>query len=262
MSIHLAEAVQRIIYPLRARTLGAAIDEAKELAPHVGLVSVNQGILITEGTPRVVDSLARAIEGTGAKLYLNTILHDTPEVMVEVAKFFAEHEAVFAWTVHASNSAESLRMANLYRGTAHVIGVVTLPHLEGPYGPRDRSTLTDAACNMAIHVGSLDCYGLVCPSYPIETLHTEGLARMNQARKRKNTRPLRIIAADPRPRWSARPDQNNEGTSPEQAILDGAHYVIWDPRHTPNAETSVLHAAELLAAEIAAAVDQLPLPHI
>lgn len=233
----------RLAYALDYPALDGALEGARLVAPHVGVMKVGLELFVEGGPPAV-----RAIAGVGRAVFLDLKLHDI-EKTVERAVAVACSLGVKYLTLHTSGGFGMLEAAAkrvVQEGSDLVLlGVTVLTNLDAGALARIgyQGTPAEAALRLAKLGVEAGLGGFVCSS--------EEVAALRAAVGPNSV----LVTPGIRPSGAALGDQKRVGT-PASAIRAGASLlVIGRPIRDAS---SPLHAAQAIEAEIAAAIAAEP----
>jgi len=200
--------VSRIIVALDVPTLAEADAIARSLVPEVGGFKVGMELLMAAG-PAAIESIA----GHGRPVFADAKLHDIPNTVERAATQI--HGAGARWvTVHAGGGVEMIRAANSGMRGSGVLVVTALTSLSSADLPAIgiEATLQDHVARMTGLAAGSSAEGVVCSPAEIRTVREQGDH-------------LTVFTPGVRPNTSTSDDQRRVAT-PEQAIRDGADYLV------------------------------------
>lgn len=239
----------RIICALDVPDYGQALRLVENLYNLVGCFKIGHELTTAIGVPQAI-SLVR---GVGARVMLDTKLHDIPNTMASAAALMAKARVDF-FTVHASAGAIGLQaVQNELRKAAELrresgasddvptaLAVTVLTSLTGAEAEvlyhRSLDELLHDFAHMAANAGM----GIVCSPADVARL-----------RAWRGTRGATLVTPGVRPSWSV-PDDQKRFTTPFDAIRHGADYlVVGRPIIAPPDGLTPAEAARKITREIA-----------
>ncbi|MBI3812244.1 MAG: orotidine-5'-phosphate decarboxylase [Nitrospirae bacterium] len=208
-------AKDRLIFALDYPTLQEAEKAVSMLGDHVGLFKVGLELFVAAG-PSIFKAIAR---NSACGTFLDMKFHDIPETVRAAVKASAAYNIRFV-TVHASEGKGLLKAVvdTVQKGTK-VLAVTVLTSLRqlelrdiGIDKNLDLLDLVILRTRLAMDSG---CAGVVCSGVEVRSIKE----RVGQG----------LIAVVPgiRPAWASVPnDDQKRITTPRQAIVDGADYIV------------------------------------
>jgi orotidine-5'-phosphate decarboxylase len=208
-------AKDRLIFALDYPGLEEAKKAVVALKAHVGLFKVGLELFVNAG-PDVFKAIA---ENSGCGIFLDLKFHDIPETVQAAIRAATAHHVQFV-TVHASEGKGLLRtVVDKSRMGTKVLAVTVLTSLRQPdlrdIGIDKNLDLLGLVLLRARLAMDAGCAGVVCSGTEVRPIKE----RIGQG----------LIAVVPgiRPAWAAVPDDDQKRvTTPRQAILDGADYIV------------------------------------
>ncbi len=209
------EAKQRLIFPLDVSSLKEARRWVRKLKDVVGVFKVGLELFVAEGPP-VLDMIREEAE---ADIFLDLKLHDIPATMQKAARK-ASLQGVDILTVHMLAGRQAVRKTvEAVEGGCKVFGVTILTShtradlMEIGYSPELSRDLTEAVLRLAGLAYRAGCHGVVCSGKEVKAV-------------KEAFRHLRTIVPGIRPEWAADPQDQVRVTTPYEAILAGADYLV------------------------------------
>lgn len=197
----------RLIVALDVPERAHALELARALAPHVGMVKIGLELFIAHGP-----ALVRDIRRLGIEVFLDLKLHDIPNTVASAARRISDLD-VRLLTVHAGGGAEMLRQARAALAPhTQLLAVTVLTSF-------DDATLVQlgfsgGTAETALRLGELALQsgadGLVCSALELPTL-----AALSGVR----------VVPGIRPAGAAAGDQKRVAT-PREAIAAGATWIV------------------------------------
>ncbi len=200
--------VSSLVVALDVPTLEEAEALARVLHPEVGGFKVGMELLMGEG-PRAISSIAEI----GLPVFADAKLHDIPNTVGRAADRIRAAGARWV-TVHGAGGVAMIEAAVDGMGGQGVLAVTMLTSLGSAdlAEIRIEATPHDYVSAIAVLAADAGCEGVICSPVEIKTV--------------RDTRPsLRIFTPGVRPEASDPGDQKRTAT-PEQAIADGADYLV------------------------------------
>lgn len=209
------EAKERLIFPLDVASLAEARKWVRRLAEEVGVFKVGLELFTAEG-PAVLQMIR---EETEADIFLDLKLHDIPNTMRRAA-YVASRHGVDILTVHMLAGRQGVRgCVEEVEGGTKVFGVTVLTShtradlMEIGYAPELSRDLREAVMRLAGLAYRAGCHGVVCAAKEVAAV--------------KEAFPhLRTIVPGIRPEWAADPQDQVRVSTPYEAILAGADYLV------------------------------------
>ncbi len=200
--------VSSLIVALDLPSLEEADRLARALQPEVGGFKVGMELLMGEG-PRAISSIA----GLGLPVFADAKLHDIPNTVGRAADRIRAAGARWL-TVHGAGGVTMIEAAVEGMGGHGVLAVTMLTSLASSDLAQIQveATPVDYVSAIAALAAEASCEGVICSPGEIKTV--------------RNAQPsLRIFTPGVRPRDGDPGDQKRIAT-PEQAIADGADYLV------------------------------------
>jgi orotidine-5'-phosphate decarboxylase len=241
------KAKDRLIFALDYPGLEEAKKAVQVLSDHVGLFKVGLELFVSAG-PVIFKMIA---ENADAGIFLDLKFHDIPETVRAAVAAAARYHVRFI-TVHASEGIMPLKTAtyNIQKDTK-ILAVTILTsssQRDLQEAGMDRSLgLMDLVLLRARQAREAGCSGVICSG-----------AEVRRIKEQLGTDLIAVVPGI-RPEWAGvRNDDQNRVTTPRQAILDGADFiVVGRPIRTARAP---LLAAQKIVEEIDAAARDLSAP--
>lgn len=229
-----------LIFPLDVPSMEEALSFVKTLAPAVGTFKVGLELFI-RGGPDIIRRI-RALS-PDCNLFLDLKLHDIPATVNRAMRRVAELGIDMA-TVHCGESTRMLAAAVEGAGSdVKVLGVTVLTSvgaedlLNAGYDPALADDLPELVLRKARMAGEAGCAGAICSPLEAGPL------------KRHMGRDFLAVTPGVRPQGKdATPDDQVRVSTPADAVLNGADYVVIG-RPIRDAENP-LKAAEAILADI------------
>jgi orotidine-5'-phosphate decarboxylase len=206
---------ERIIYPLDFPSLKEAAPYIKQLKDHVGVFKIGVTLILGEGLG-VVSKVAEQIGGQ--RIFIDVKFHDTPWQIGSAAHvILSGSKGIKFITVHASDGQRIIRavVEKVKTGT-QVLGITVLTSV----GKEESLEMDQAALEQRVLVLAQTskqggCAGVVCSGHEAALI-------------RKSFGPdFIVVTPGIRPEWADVPmDDQRRITSPGQAILNGADYIV------------------------------------
>ncbi len=236
----------RIIVALDVSDLDQLKKLVEQLHDQVGLFKIGLEAITKFGAPQVVET----VHQLGGKVFYDGKFCDIPNT-VKAATQAAIDLGVYALNVHASCGIKAMQQAvqasetaKLLQESTFIWAVTVLTSLEENqahliFGAPSKAKVLQ----LARDADSACCDGIICSPQELKLL-----------RQQLELQELEFITPGIRPKWAASNDQQRI-TTPEQAIEDGADYlVIGRPITQPPEEMgSPVEAAKRIAEEISQA---------
>lgn len=236
-------AKDRLIFALDYPSLEEAKKAVFVLKNHVGLFKVGLELFVSAG-PDVFRSIA---EISGCGIFLDLKFHDIPETVQAAVKAAVAYQVQFV-TVHTAGGKELLRtVVDHSPKRTKVLAVTVLTSLKqtdlrdtGIDKNLDLLELVLLRTRMAMDAG---CAGVVCSGAEVRPI------------KERIGRGLIAVVPGIRPAWASVPDDDQKRiTTPRQAIVDGADYIVVG-RPIRSAKDPA-HAADRIVEEIKTALQE------
>lgn len=234
-----------IVFPLDVRSASVAREYVSLLSDVVGMFKVGLELFIRSG-PQIIGSIKSSGD---AKVFLDLKLYDIPETVKRAMRGISGLGVKFA-TVHCGETKQMLEAAvQGGGGEVGVLGVTLLTSVSGhdlvTAGFREEfhSDASNLVMKRAALAKASGCSGVVCSGLEVRMI--------------KDTFGKDFIAVTPgiRPVLDGAPDDQQRVTTPAQAILNGADYlVIGRPIREAKDPKS---AAIQIAAEIKQALERI-----
>ena len=209
------EAKERLIFPLDVAGLKEARRWVRKLKDLVGVFKVGLELFVSEG-PQVLEMIR---EETGAYIFLDLKLHDIPATMQKAARQ-ASLAGADLLTVHMLAGRQAVRKTvEAVEGGCKVFGVTILTShtradlMEIGYSPELSRDLTGAVLRLSGLAYRAGCHGVVCSGKEVGAV-------------KEAFRHLKTIVPGVRPSWAADPQDQVRVTTPKEAILAGADYLV------------------------------------
>jgi len=209
------EVKQRLIFPLDVSSLKEAQRWVRKLRDVVGVFKIGLELFIAEG-PKVLEAIREESE---ADLFLDLKLHDIPVTMQRAARK-ASLLGVDILTVHMFAGRQAVRKTvEAVEGGCKVFGVTILTShtradlMEIGYSPELSRDLTEAVLRLTNLAYRAGCHGVVCSGKEVKVV-------------KEAFRHLRTIVPGVRPQWASDPQDQVRVTTPYEAIMAGADYLV------------------------------------
>ena len=206
--------VERIVFPLDMPSAKQARPFVEKLFNKVGMFKIGLELFIAEGP-----GFVKEIQDKGAKVFLDLKLHDIPATVKRATERVSDLGVDFL-TVHVGENKEMLISAVKGAGDTKVLGVTVLTsvsktHLhDAGYAIDWLVDITKLAQKRAKSAKAAGCAGVICSGADVAGI---------KAFCGKN-----FITMVPgiRPSWHATKYDQQRITTPAQAILGGADYLV------------------------------------
>ncbi len=229
------EAKERLIFPLDFPQLEEARRWVRVLKEVVGIFKI--GLELYTACGPVAVEMVRS--ESKAEVFLDLKLHDIPVTMARAARV-ASLQGVDFLTVHLLAGREGVkRCVEAAEGGMKILGVTILTShtradlMEIGYSPELSREIPEAVKRLSSLAYRTGCYGVVCSGKEV-SLVKEAFPH------------LRTIVPGVRPEWAADPGDQVRITTPKEAILAGADYLVVG-RPIREAEDPVLAAQKIIA---------------
>ena len=209
------EAKERLIFPLDFTGLEEARVWVRRLREKVGVFKVGLELYTAAG-PAALEMIR---EESQAEIFLDLKLHDIPVTMSRAARA-ASWQGVDFLTVHLMAGKQAVKgCVEAVEGGLKILGVTILTShtradlMEIGYSPELSRDIPEAVRRLAGLAYRTGCFGVVCSGKEVSML--------------KEAYPhLRAIVPGIRPEWAADPQDQVRITTPKEAILAGADYLV------------------------------------
>ncbi len=238
------EAKERLIFPLDFARLEEARRWVKTLKDVVGIFKIGLELYTASG-PKALEMVR---EESAAEIFLDLKLHDIPVTMARATKV-ASRLGVDFLTVHLLAGRAAVKgCVEMAEGGMKILGVTILTShtradlMEIGYSPELSREIPEAVRRLASLAYRSGCFGVVCSGKEVPLV--------------KEAFPhLRTIVPGVRPEWATDPQDQVRVTTPREAILAGADYLVIG-RPIREAEDPVAATRKILA-EMEEALAQL-----
>ncbi|MBC8443792.1 MAG: orotidine-5'-phosphate decarboxylase [Deltaproteobacteria bacterium] len=205
-----------IIFALDVPSAREAGKLAQQLSGHVGMFKIGLELFIQSG-PEIVQSIRKS--GPSA-VFLDLKLHDIPQTVFRAMRVIADCGVSFT-TVHCGESMNMLRAAvQGAGGRVKVLGVTILTSVSeqdlkiGPGHPDPASTLIDRVLGRVEMAHRAGCDGVICSGREVQTI------------KQRYGHAFLAVTPGIRPSWEKTEDDQARVTTPAEAIVNGADYLV------------------------------------
>jgi orotidine-5'-phosphate decarboxylase len=234
---------RKICVALDVNTLSEAKALAKRLSPWVGVFKIGSQLFTSEG-PRIVE----AIQDAGGNVFLDLKYHDIPNTVMQ-ASIVAAKMGVFMFNIHTLGGSKMMRTVSerieeeadkTSSKKPILLGITVLTSMSAEE-LKDDLKIEIPLDNYVVHLAKLaknaGLDGVVCSPKEIKLIRDACGSEFV------------LVTPGIRPSWSSTDDQQRI-TTPEQAISDGADFIVVG-RPITHAEKPEL-AAERILSEISA----------
>lgn len=204
-------AKDRLIIALDVKTMDELKYFVDTLRPQVELFKIGYEAFVSIG-PQVIEQ----VHDMGGEVFLDLKFHDIPETMRRAARSCVGFRQVKMLSIHASADRKGIRAAVQNKDDSLVLGVTLLTSLSPAeclevYGGTPKETVTRFAMRLAEEGAD----GVICSARE---------ARFIKARSK--LKKLILVTPGIRPRWYTEQDDQSRFTTPTEAILAGADYLV------------------------------------
>ena len=205
-----------IVFPLDVPSMAAAKEYVALLSDVVGMFKVGLELFVRSG-PKIIEWIKSSGD---AQVFLDLKLHDIPETVERAMRSISDLGVTFA-TVHCGETKQMLEAAVAgSRGDVGVLGVTVLTSVSGAdlhtAGFREElhSDASKLVMKRAAMAKASGCMGVVCSGLEVGMI--------------KDAFGKDFIGVTPgiRPAINGMPDDQQRVTTPAQAILNGADYLV------------------------------------
>ncbi len=209
------EAKHRLIFPLDLANLEEARKWVRLLREKVGVFKIGLELYTAAG-PSAIEMVR---DESQADIFLDLKLHDIPVTMSRAARI-ASWQGVDFLTVHLLAGKQAVKgCVESVEGGLKILGVTILTShtradlMEIGYAPELSREIPEAVRRLARLAYHSGCYGVVCSGKEVSML--------------KEAFPhLKAVVPGIRPAWAAEPQDQVRITTPKEAILAGADYLV------------------------------------
>jgi orotidine-5'-phosphate decarboxylase len=206
---------ERIILPLDVSSLKEAEPYVRELKNHVGLFKIGVTLMLGEGL-KVIHTIADQVEGQ--RLFVDVKFHDIPwQIANSSQAIMSEFRSIRFITVHASDGERIIKaVVEKAKGSVGVLGITVLTSVGKEEAPRiDPVEVEQRVLDLAAISKHAGCAGVVCSGREVKAV------------KAALGPDFLVVTPGIRPRWASIPmDDQRRVSSPREAILNGADYVV------------------------------------
>ncbi len=205
-----------IVFPLDVPSLTAAREYVALLSDVVGMFKVGLELFLRSG-PQIIDWIKSSGD---AQVFLDLKLYDIPETVKRAMRSIADLDVTFA-TVHCGETKQMLKAAVAGSGgDVGVLGVTLLTSVSGAdlfaagFREEFHSDASKLVMKRAAMAKGSGCIGVVCSGLDVRMI--------------KDAFGKDFIGVTPgiRPVPDRAPDDQQRVTTPAQAILNGADYLV------------------------------------
>lgn len=233
----------RIILALDTSKMSEAEKIMSDLSQYVGPVKIGLEAI----NAFIARGLAEMVMKKGGLVFWDGKLKDIPNTVSGASKALVESlPGLWAFNVHADGGVDMMRAAVQSCGSSLVLAVTALTSLD----EEDVQDLHGCSVKAKVLRDARNAYvsgvsGLICSPQEAQML-----------RKRSELGGLLLVTPGIRPDWAVPQDQKRP-TTPKQAIMNGADFiVVGRPITEPPGGRSRIEAAELIAQEIEEAFEE------
>ncbi len=207
------QAKERLIFALDVPDINEAVRLVKILNGHVGYFKIGLELFVAEGP-----SIIRAVtENSSAGIFLDLKLHDIPATVSGALRSASKYPVRFV-TVHCDHP-NLLQNKESFRKGIDILGITILTSTSPDHLPllgfSQNISLPQLATERAEIAQRAGCSGAVCSAQEVEKI-------------RQACGPnFLLIVPGIRPQWQGMSaDDQSRVATPEQAIKDGADYIV------------------------------------